>query len=130
METVRVEVDSSQLTSALERILPQHGYRTMRSFDLLLNASTSATGVCNACPERCPDECACMYTVLLILPRAGASRAETIAVQGKGRSSTVTLLTHDGDSELAAQFALLLMEALHNSKDAEQSDGAVGKPNA
>ena len=130
VEIVRVEADCVQLVGALERILLQHGYRTLRSFDLPLSTSANTAGACGACAERTPEGCICQYTVLIVLPRAGAGMAETIAVQGKGASSTLTLLTHDGDSELAAQFAQLLTEALHNSKDAERSDGAVGKPNA
>ena len=130
METVRVEADSSQLIGALERVLPQHGYRTLRSFDLPLSTSTQTAGLCNACPVRCPEGCACRYTVLLVLPRAGAGQVETIAVLGKGGSSTLILLARDGDSELAAQFARLLTEALRISTGAERSDGAVDKTKA
>ena len=119
-----------QLVGALERILPQHGYRTLRSFDLPLSTSADTTGACGACAERSPEGCACRYTVLLVLPRAGAGMAETIAVQGKGASSTLTLLASDRDSELAAQFAPLLTEALRISTDAERSGGVVGKTNA
>jgi hypothetical protein len=55
---------------------------------------------------------------------------ETIAVFGKGGSSTLTLLVRDGDSELAAQFAPLLTEALRVSTGAARNDDAADKTDA
>ena len=107
---------------ALELVLARHGYRTLRSFDLPLNAATDESVKCNSCLERCSDSCTCRYAVLLILPPPGGNSAETIAIQGKGESSIVTLLPYNSDSEFTAQFALLLMEALHVSQDVVHSD--------
>jgi hypothetical protein len=134
VETVRVEAESSQLVGALERVLPRHGYRTQRSFDMSMSTSTKTAGRCvyHECPDRCPEGCACRYTVLLVqsLVRTGMGQTETIAVYGKGGSSTLTLLACDTNSELAAQFAPLLTEALRISAGAERNDDAVDKSDA
>ena len=123
METVHVKADCSHLMHALELVLAGRGYRTLRSFDLPLNAATDASQKCRSCPERCSDDCTCRYSVLLILPPPGGNSAETIAIQGKGESSIVTLLPYNPDSEFTAQFALLLMEALRVPKVSAHGDG-------
>ena len=126
VETVNVKADCQRLTVALESVLIQGGYRTLRSFDLPLNAETREPGKCSSCAELCPDGCACRYTVLLVLPRPGASNVEAIAVQGKGESSVVTLLPYSPESDFSARFALLLMEALRVSQVQAPGSGAKG----
>jgi hypothetical protein len=123
VEIVRVKADCSQLTGALESILAQRGYRTLRSFDLPLNSATDAVGECGACAERRSGACACRYAVLLVFPYARVSSAEAITIQGRGERSTVTLLTYNEDSELTSQFPLLLIEALQVFPGAEAQDG-------
>src|SRR6266498_3242095 len=95
VETVRVQADSSHLMRALELVLAQRGYHTLRSFDLPLNATSDESIKCNSCPERCLESCTCRYAVLLILPPPGGNCAETIAIQGKGENSVVTLLPNN-----------------------------------
>jgi hypothetical protein len=109
VEVVRIEVDCSQLIGALERTLPQHGYRTLRSFDLPLVATADlAHGGC-----KCGEQCNCRYAVLLVSTnRPQTAPLETISIQGRGKSTVVTLLSPDAESILASQFALLLVEAL------------------
>lgn len=126
VETVNVKADGQRLTVALESVLIQRGYRTLRSFDLPLNAETREPGKCSSCAEPCPDGCACRYTVLLVLPRPGASNVEAIAVQGRGESSVVTLLPFSPESDFCAQFVLLLMEALLVSQVKAPGSGAAG----
>ena len=126
VETVRVKADCSHLTGALELVLAERGFRTLRSFDLPLNTTTNGPEKCNSCAERCSNGCACRYTVLLVLPRPGISSAEAIAVQGKGENSIVTLLPYNPESEFTAQFALLLMDALRISQDYVPGDGTSG----
>ncbi len=123
METVRVKADSSRLISALERTLPRHGYRTLRSFDLPLvaadlTAADPAQGTCE-----CGEPCDCRYAVLLVYAdRPGRTPPETLSIQGQGGSSFVTLLSPDGESALAARLALLLVEALQGADGTGPSD--------
>lgn len=115
METVRVKADCSHLTDALELVLAERGFGTLRSFELPLNATTHGPEKCNACSERCSNGCTCRYNVLLILPRPGISSAEAIAIQGKGDNSIVTLLPYNPEGEFTTQFILLLIETLRVS---------------
>jgi hypothetical protein len=122
VETVRVKADCSHLTGALELVLAERGYSTLRSFDLPLNAAKPGLDICSSCAERCSDGCICRYTVLLVLPRPGISNAEVISIQGKGANATVTLLPYHPEDEFIAQFGLLLMEAMHVSQNSVPGD--------
>jgi len=123
VENVRVKADCRHLTGALELVLAERGFRTLRSFDLPLNTTTHGPEKCDACAERCSNGCICRYTVLLVLPRPGISSAEAISVQGKGEDATVTLLPYNPEGEFTAQFPLILLEALRVAQNIEPDFG-------
>lgn len=114
MESVRVEVDCSRLTGALESVLTKHGYRTLRSFDLPLGTTTNSMAECCACGELCPGDCNCRYAVLLAFPPQYTGKMVSISIQSKGDSSIVTLMALNSEGELVTQFAQLLIEALQS----------------
>lgn len=117
VETVCIEADCAQLVGALERVLPQRGYRTLRSFDLSLATAASHAPNCSTCAEYGKGQCNCRYAVLLVFAnQSGMSTPGVISVQGTGGSSVVSLLSVDDDSDFAAQFTALLIEALGVAK--------------
>ncbi|MCL4507310.1 MAG: hypothetical protein M1434_00755 [Chloroflexi bacterium] len=114
METTELNVESSVFVSALEQVLPRHGYRTMRSFDLRLDSD--AASQIPQVEQTC--QCGCGYTVLLVFPNApNAGMEGTISVRGIAERSLVSLLAPDNDGELAAQFPTILVEAVGMKSD-------------
>ena len=109
METTELQVESSAFVSALEHVLPRHGYRTQRSFDLRLEDASAPQGARGGQP----CQCGCGYTVLLVFPDVPDARLEgTISVQGVAERSVVSLLAPNSDGDLTAQFPSILVEAV------------------
>ena len=102
-------MSSSKFVNALERVLPQYGYRSMRSFDLHLDGDAASQIPLVGRPCRC----GCGYTVLLVYansPRTGLEG--TISVRGIAERSIVSLMVLDRDGELEARFPTILVEAV------------------
>ncbi len=116
METVRVNVGCERFAGALEAALAQSGFLTRRSFDLSLAAPGTSCGPPGASLECRPNTCACRYAVIIVQLRPKQTGTATIAILGRGESSVVTLMTWGGDSEFAALFTPLVIQALRLSK--------------
>jgi hypothetical protein len=109
VETVCVQAEGVYLTIALETVLAQRGYRTLRTFDQVINSVVNEKRDCCMCGVSDPGACRCRYTVLFAYSSQETDDAEILAIQGRNNHSVVTLLSHD-DSKLAVQFASLLIE--------------------
>ena len=115
METVTVDIASAALLSALENVLHQRGYRAFRNFDLRLDGSRNAVTVGVAAP----CDCECDFTVLQVFRKwpvssgsSGGNWVGSISVRGLGASSTVSLAAPDGDGDLVAQFASMIVAVI------------------
>jgi hypothetical protein len=109
METTELNVESSSFVNALERVLPQHGYRTTRSFDLHL-AQELALQIPQL-EKQC--QCGCNYTVLLVFAHGSQADLEgTISVRGIADRSIISLTAPKNDGDLEAHFATILVEAI------------------
>ena len=109
-ETATVDVASREFVSDLGRVLARHGYRAVRNFEVRLDEG--APGVTPGENDCCGD-----LTVLQIFrepPASGcaSTRAGVISVRGQGGRSTVSLTTLDGEGDLAAQFASMMVDVM------------------
>ena len=114
-ETTELNMASSICVNALERLLPQHGYRTVRSFDLHLDQDTPT----HISQVGQPCQCGCDYTVLLVFantPQAGLEG--TISVRGIAARTIVSLIAPKVDGEFVARFATILVEAIQMKNSA------------
>jgi hypothetical protein len=109
METTQLNVQSCTFVNALERVLPRHGYRSVRSFDLHMDDNV----VPQPRDKATQCSCGCDYTVMLVFANApGASLEGTISVRGNADAAVVSLSSPEANSEFAARFPCILVEAL------------------
>jgi hypothetical protein len=128
VETVRIDANSSQLVVALEHVLPERGYRTLRSFDLPLVTAADASTNCHHCVEYGTGQCDCRYAVLLVFANQVEARAPgVIAVQGIGGSSVVSLSSFDENSDFVEQFTPLLIEVAAIASSSLSINGVLPK---
>jgi hypothetical protein len=115
METATLGLDSRAFVNALEQVLPRRGYRVVRSFELSFT-DTSQADEPRAALQLHSCECGCGYTVIQVFSEMPATLwAGAIAVQGREGRTTVSLTSPENDSDLAAQFASVLIEIVQRS---------------
>lgn len=109
VETTELNVQSCRFVSALECVLPRHGYRSVRSFDLHLDDDAMRQSRDKATQY----SCGCDYTVMLVFADApGACLEGTISIRGNAAGAVVSLAPSASDGELSARFPAILVEAV------------------
>jgi hypothetical protein len=113
METAAVAITARAFADALQRILSSRGYLSERSFDLQLDVAGAA----------------CDWIVLQVFrapPASGWAGSASVRAQSEG--AAVTLMLAEGDQDLAAQFASMVVEAAGAAGTARRSGSRRQRP--